>query len=569
MRILTKRSALVLTKIALFATLLSSCGVDQVSTSGNVEHPTLVQSSRILSQASFGPSKEEISRLQTLGTSTWLNDQFAKPQSLHLEYVSKNLPNLGANQPAENLFLESFWQQAITGDDQLRQRVTYALSQILVISFQNDTVATFPRGVASYYDTLAAHAFGNYRDLLESVTLHPMMGIYLSSMRNQKASIGREPDENYAREVMQLFTIGLRNLNMNGTDTTSPPTPTYTNADIKFLAKVFTGWSWAGSNKSDSRFNSAPSDTNLAYVDPNRELMPMQNYGVAYHDFDKIADPDNPPVLFADVAGSLANTSGEASLKIALDKLFNHPNVGPFIGRQLIQRLVTSNPSPAYIGRVAAAFEASNTHPRGDMKALIAAVLLDPEAMDPTNQPTYVAATNGKLREPVLRLANWMRAFHVKSSSGRFMIPNLDDPQLSLGQTPMNSPTVFNFFKPEYQAPGSQITAAGKFAPEMQTTEEISVFGYLNYMQVVIPNGAGISRDVKADYTTELALAALPEPDQLVDYVKLLLTQNQMSDTLRTQIITAIKSNQTNSAKNKVYLAIYLTMASPEYLVQK
>ena len=580
MRILTKRSALVLTKIALFATLLSSCGVDQVSTSGNVEHPTLVQSSRILSQASFGPTIEEINRLQTLGTSAWLNDQFAKPQSLHMAYLNKTLPTLGANQPGQDLFQESFWQQAIKGDDQLRQRVTYALSQILVISFKNNTLASMPRGVASYYDTLGAYAFGNYRDLLQAVTLHPMMGIYLSSLRNQKTQGASVPDENYAREVMQLFTIGLKELNANngyGTDPSVADVATYTNGDIKFLAKVFTGWSWAGPDKTGNRFRGNT-------VDPDRDWKPMQNYGDAYHETVKNPDPNNMPFLFLDTTVALANTSGETSLKIALDKLFNHPNVGPFIGRQLIQRLVTSNPSPAYIGRVAAAFEASSTHPRGDMKALIKAVLLDPEAMDPTNlttNPTYSADKTGKLREPVLRVANWMRAFNANSSSGRFLLTNnnLSNPNDALntpGQTPMNSPSVFNFYRPEFQPPGSGIASYQNthlttklFAPEMQITEESSVVGYLNFMRDVIPSGTGANSDIKADYSRALSLASTPTA--LVDYVDLLLLQNKMSSTLRTDILSAIATipNNSSSASNKVYLAIFLTMASPEYLVQK
>jgi uncharacterized protein (DUF1800 family) len=561
MRSSNSSSILTVLSIAIVTLLLSACGV-KITTSSDVVKPTETQASRMLAQATFGPTADEIKRMETIGTSAWFNDQFAKPQTLHLAYLNQNfvLP-LPANTTGESLFLESFWQQAIKGDDQLRQRVAYALSQILVISFQNDTLASMPRGVASYYDTLGAHAFGNYRDLLEAVSLHPMMGIYLSSLRNQKTAGARVPDENYAREVMQLFTIGLRELNPNGTDTTTPPTPTYTNGDIKFLAKVFTGWSWAGPDKSAGRFSG-----NIA--DPDRDWKPMQNYGSTYHEVIKIADPDNPTSLFTGATSSaLANTSGEASLKIALDKLFNHPNIGPFIGRQLIQRLVTSNPSPAYIGRVAAAFEATGSHPRGDMKALIKAVLLDPEAIAPTAQPTYDSTTTGKLREPVLRLASWMRAFNVSSASGKFKIPNLNSTQNSLGQTPMSSPTVFNFYRPEYQPPNSAIATSGKFAPEMQITEETSVVGYLNFMRSVIPNGVGTSSDVKANYATELQLVVSPE--LLVDRVKLLLTQNQMSDALRNTIISAIKSNANNSAANKVNLAIFLTMASPDYLVQK
>lgn len=542
------RSTLSALRIAAFAALLASCGVE-TSTTSDVAQPTVEQSSRILVQATFGPTAEEINRLKTMGTATWFNNQFAKPQTLHLAYMNNAMASLPAGQPlSENQFFESFWQQAITGDDQLRQRVTYALSQIFVISFQNDVLATMPRGVAHYYDTLGAFAFGNFRDLLEAVTRNPMMGVYLSSLRNEKTVGARVPDENYAREIMQLFTIGLRQLNADGSDTTNPPTPTYTNDDIKGLAKVFTGWSWAGPDTSRGRFVGSSNPT----PDPNRDWLQMQSYAAYHETLEKVFLGVTIP----------ANTSAQDSLKIALDTLFNHPNVGPFIGRQLIQRMVTSNPSPAYIGRVSAAFNNNGQGVRGDMKAVIKAVLLDPEALTP---PT--ANSSGKLREPVLRLAHWMRAFHASSASGRFMLTNTDDPLRSLGQTPMRSPSVFNFYRPEYQPPNTSLIAANLNAPEMQITEETSVFGYLNFMRNAISVGIGVNRDIRADYTPELALAATP--DLLIDRISLLLLQNRMSSALRTQILAAMASNPGNSLINKVYLAIFLTMASPEYLVQK
>jgi uncharacterized protein (DUF1800 family) len=511
-----------------------------------VVHPSQQEAARILSQGTFGPNAAEIDRLSSMGTAAWFNDQFAKPQTLHTVYMNAVQNLLPAGQSlAENQFQESFWQQAVNGDDQLRQRVAFALSEIFVISFQNSTLAANPRGVANYYDMLGAYAFGNFRDLLQAVTLHPMMGNYLSSLRNQKTQGARVPDENYAREVMQLFTIGLRQLNADGTNTTNPPTETYTSDDIKGLAKVFTGWSWAGPDKTDTRFFGGTPD-------PERDWLPMQNY-FKFHE-----------TLAKSVIGTPipANTSADASLKIALDTLFNHPNVGPFIGRQLIQRLVTSNPSPAYIGRVAKVFANNGQGVRGDLKAVIKAVLLDTEAMNAST-----ADSAGKLREPVIRLANWMRAFNATSSSGRFLMGNLDDTLYSLGQTPMSAPSVFNFFRPEYQPPNTSIATANLFAPEMQLTEETSVVGYLNFMRNTIPYGTGSASDVKANYAAELALASTP--DLLVDRISLLLMQNNMSATLRGQILAAINSNPSNSAQNKVYLAIFLAMASPEYLVQK
>jgi uncharacterized protein (DUF1800 family) len=524
--------------------------------------PTASQASRFLSQASFGANNADINTLTNIGISSWINSQFSKPQKSHrlyMESIAATLPNglAGLNQ---NQFFESFWQQAITGEDQLRQRVAYALSQIFVISFQDSGVNNYPRGVAAYYDILETHAFGNYRNLLEAVSLNPMMGTYLTSLRNQKESGTRVPDENYAREIMQLFSIGLYKLNPDGSVQMSngKAAETYSYADITGLAKVFTGWSWAGPDKSASRFFGGNPD-------PNRDWLPMQSYP-AYHS-------TSEKKFLGVTIPAQSTATPEASLKVALDTLFHHPNVGPFIGKQLIQRLVTSNPSPQYVARVAAAFDNNGQGVRGDMKAVIKAILLDVEAR---NDADLNNAGVGKLREPILRLAHWMRAFNVKSTTSRFLMTSLDDPLSALGQSPMRSPTVFNFYRPGYAPPNSSLGSVGLVSPEMQITGETSVVGYLNYMRDIIPNGAGTSRDIKADYSSLSSLASTP--DQLLDRVNLLLMANQMSGDLRNQILAAINSITipTNSVaaadaakNNRVYLAVYLTMASPDYLVQK
>ncbi|MFZ6656209.1 DUF1800 family protein [Undibacterium sp. TJN19] len=524
--------------------------------------PTPTQASRFLGQTTFGATNTDITGLTNSSYSAWIDKQFSLPQKLHKNYMDTQAAGFinGQADLSQNNFFESFWQQAIKGDDQLRQRVTFALSQIMVVSFQDSNVANYPRGVAAYYDTLGANAFGNFRNLLEAVTLHPIMGNYLTSIRNQKESGTQVPDENYAREVMQLFTIGLYQLNQDGSYVLNngKPVETYSSTDISGLAKVFTGWSWAGADKSDSRFFGGNPDA-------NRDWLPMQSYP-KYHSISaKTFLGTTIP------AQSSANTEGD--LKIALDTLFNHPNVGPFIGKQLIQRLVTSNPSPQYISRVAAAFNNNGQGVRGDMRAVIKAVLLDSEAR---NEATLGYASTGKLREPVIRLANWMRAFGVNSTSSRFLMTNLDDPLSGLSQTPMRSPTVFNYYRPGYVPPNSGIATAGLVSPEMQITGETSVTGYLNFMRDAIPNGTGSSRDIKPDYTSMLALAATP--DQMLDQINLLLMANQMSSGLRSQLLTAVNSvtiptNSTANAdaakKNRVYLAIFLSMASPEYLVQK
>jgi uncharacterized protein (DUF1800 family) len=529
---------------------------------GTTDIPNKAQAARFLAQASFGANASSIDMLTSIGISNWIDAQSTVPQTLHRNYMDKVANGLlnGLSGLNQNYFFESFWQQVANGDDQLRQRLTYALSQIMVISFQDSTVANYPRGVASYYDTLASNAFGNFRNLLEAVSLHPMMGLYLTSLRNQKESGTRVPDENYAREVMQLFTIGLYQLNPDGSNVISngKPLETYSNADITGLAKVFTGWSWAGPDKTNTRFYGGTPDV-------NRDWMPMQSYPSFHSTSEKKFLGVTIP------AQSSANP--EASLKVALDTLFNHPNVGPFIGKQLIQRLVTSNPSPQYIARVSATFNNNGQGVRGDLKAVLKAILLDVEAR---NEPNLNNAGTGKLREPVLRLANWIRAFNAKSTSGSYRITSLDDPLFALAQTPMRSPTVFNFYRPGYVPPNTSIANAELVAPEMQITAETSVVGYLNFMRDIIPNGTGSSRDVKADYSALIPLAVTP--DLLLDQINLLLMAGQMSNTLRNQILGAINSvtipstagTSADTAKlNRIYLGIYLTMASPEYLVQK
>jgi uncharacterized protein (DUF1800 family) len=518
-----------------------------------------------LAQATFGPNMNDILAVAQSGNAAWMDSQFAKPQTLHRTYLDGIAATLPAGTKLSQVdFFESFWKQAATSDDQLRQRTAFALSEIFVISFQNSNLPFFPRGVASYYDMLGQHAFGNFRDMLEGVARHPMMGLYLSSMGNKKETDVRVPDENFAREVMQLFSIGLYQLNPDGSLKlkSGVPIETYTHDDIAGLSKALTGWSWAGPDQTENRFKGYT-------FDPNADWLPMQNYA-AYH------SSTEKKFLNASISGS---TSGENDLKIAIDILFNHPNVGPFIGKQLIQRLVTSNPSPAYITRVSNAFANNGNGVRGDMKAVLKAIFLDVEAQNPDFNP---ANPIRKVREPIVRFANWMRAFNAKSASGKFLIGNLDDPMTALGENPLRSPSVFNFQRPGYVPPNTRIAAANLAAPEMQITNEISVAGYLNFMMDVIPNGVGMgsgARDVQANYSEELALSS--SPILLIDRINMLLLNGTMSSTLNSQILSAVNSvviptsTGTNAAQvalaksNRVYLSIFLTMASPEYLVQK
>ncbi|MEP7057382.1 MAG: DUF1800 family protein, partial [Caldimonas sp.] len=466
-----------------------------------------------------------------------------------------------------------------------RQRAAFALSEIMVISFTDATLSNQPRGVSSYYDMLAENAFGNFRKLIEDVSLHPMMGIYLTWLGNQKedAATGRVPDLNFAREITQLFTIGEWKLNADGTyvlDAAGKPAPAYTGADLAGLSQVFTGFSWyAGPNLTDRtnrRFFGQ--DANL-----ERDWRPMQAYdgyapNTSFHSI-------SPKIFFGVTIPAQTQADSEGDLKIALDTLFNHPNVGPFIGKQLIQRLVTSNPSPAYIGRVTAAFNDNGSGVRGDMKALWRAILLDPEARVAGTGTSY-----GKVREPVVRLANFMRAFNATSSSGRYTgIGLTDDPATSLNQTPLFAPTVFNFFRPGYVPTSKVITDAGLVVPELQITHDVSVAGYMNYMRGIVT--VNTSRDIRQDYGAEVALAT--DPAGLVERANLLLFYGAMPDVLKTQLVAAVASRAipapvypvgaasaptptaTNQAAidaaklDRVYIAVFLSMASPDYLIQK
>jgi uncharacterized protein (DUF1800 family) len=557
-----------------------------------VEKPaTRDEAARFLTQATFGPTDADIDRLMLIGYAPWIDEQLAlafdstNTHRAHWEAADAALKaaNPTATTPptaGQNEVFESFWKKAITAPDQLRQRTAFALSQIFVISMVDSTVGNEPRAVADWLDMLGSKGFGSYRTLLESVSLHPMMGAYLTHLRNQKANTttGRVPDENYSREVMQLFSIGLVELNADGsvkTGTGGAALETYTPADITGLARVFTGWSFACPDyPATNCFNNG---SNNSLSDPDRWFKPMLGYP-AFH------STEVKNFLGGTIAVQ-ATADPAASLRAALDTLNAHNNVGPFIGKQLIQRLVTSNPSPAYVAAVAGVFANNGAGQRGDMKAVIKAVLMNPEAR-------VLSDTSGKVREPVLRLSAFMRAFPHRSDTGSFRVGNTDNPGTSLGQSPLRAPSVFNFYRPGFVAPGTQAAARSLVTPELQIASETTAAGYVNTMRDNIASGVGLNnttvngvalnrRDVQGDYSAELALAS--DPTALVERVASRLTYGSAGAALKTEIVTAVNSlaipalnaaasNQAaidTAKRNRVNTALLLVLASPEFVVQK
>lgn len=508
---------------------------------------TDAEAARFLQQAQFSSSEAEIAALRGKGYARWLEEQMVAPR-----YTSGwNWLVSGGYQQTDirfnNYADRMMWNQLIAAPDAVRKRVALAWSEILVVS-SNGTEGYWPSfALAAYWDLLNQHAFGNYRDLLEAITLNPAMGAYLNTLGNRKANAaGRVPDENYAREVMQLFTIGLHELNSDGTLRGGKATETYGAADVSNLACIFTGYELDSSGQQYT-------------TDPTPYRKPMR-FNASRHAGDSVSF----------LGRTVPAGDGPARLSQALDILFNHPNVGPFIGRQLIQRLVTGDPSPAYVGRVAAAFNDNGAGVRGDLRAVVRAVLLDPEARQ---DPTLKGPTWGKLREPMIRLVQWARTFGAKSSDGKWILWDLSDPSEDLGQSPLRSPSVFNFFRPGYVPPGTALAARGQAAPEFQITNETSVAGYLNFIQSVIAWGVWGNSTSKVwveNYVREMAL--VNDPAALVARLNLLLAAGQLSSATVATIRDALASITIWGdweRKQRVWSAIALVMACPEYLVQK
>ena len=535
------------------ALLLAACGGSDgsaptpppVPTPAPVPAPPTITptgAARMLAQATMGSTAGDIARVQSLGFDAWLNEQFVTARATaHWDWLVGAGFRDVANMNSERGFDATVWRQLIGGSDQLRQRVGVGLLDFLVVGISGVSSGWNQFTVAAYLDILMDNAFGNFRTLLTQISTHGAMGLFLTFLGNKKANpaTGSVPDENYARELMQLFTLGLYKLNLDGSQQLvgGQPVETYTQDDVSGLARVFTGWTL------DSTDNTTP----------DRYRRPMVQVAANH-------EPGVKTFLGTTIP---AGTDGVTSLKLALDAIFAHPNVAPFVGKQLIQRLVTSNPSQAYVGRVSTVFENNGSGVRGDLRAVVRAILLDPEAR--ADATAAAASSSGKLREPVMRLTAWARAFGASSPSDAWTIGDTSSTATRLAESIGRAPSVFNFFRPGYTPPNSAIAAAGLVAPEFQITSEPTVIAFLNYMSALIVNGAG---DFKADYTAILTKAA--DSKALVDEANLLLAGNAIGADTLAQIRSAVDSISGATPaglNNRVFTAILLVLAAPEFLI--
>lgn len=532
----------------------------------------LFDASRFLCQATLGANLQEIQRTSLMSKDAWIEEQFKinpRYMSVELDKVYKEVLDWyylnggdSTNQPGLywNQFQYAWWNLNMTNQDKLRQRVAFALSELFVISINAD-IGSYALGLANYYDVLTRNSFGNFRNLLREVTLHPAMGSYLSHLNNPKSNEEENihPDENYAREIMQLFSIGLYELNIDGTyklDSLGNQIPTYDQNDIKEFAKIFTGLSFSA-------------------IMPNRWIDTAQ-FGVDIYlgdltkpmrMFDEYHEPGSKYLLNGFVTPARQN--GMADIEMAIDNLFNHPNVGPFICKQLIQRLIKSNPTPAYVARVSRIFNNDGKNVRGNMAAVIKAILLDPEARD---CDWLSDPKNGQLREPILRYSQFASANELEQYYGRFWNTGYEFLD-NAGQLPFASPTVFNFFSPFYK-PNGPIGDQNLVGPEFQIHNSRTSIGFINQVNNwALYSYVFYSWERDDPYTTLVTteLEALArDPEALVNRLDVLFTHGNLSDRTRSIIKNSMTTlTRGDYREDRVRLALYLIMISPDYAIFK
>lgn len=544
--------------ISIFASLLLGIAGCGGGSGGNKQPPppppvpiTKAEAFQFLNQATFGATETAANDVIAMRYEAWIDDQLQKRPSLQLPHIQSITPPqfMFELQPDR---ADIWFRNSLNGDDQLRQRVAFALSEVMVVS-ELGVLSNQPYALASYYDILARNAFGNYRDLIEEVTLSPAMGAYLSMLGNQKPDplLNIRPDENYARELMQLFSIGLVELNLDGsvrTDTQGEPIPTYDQATIEGFAHVYTGWTYAGNGPFQGAF---PTEARQV------EQMVLRE---EFHD-------TGAKSLLGGVTLP-AGQGGQQDLDDALDNVFSHSNVAPFIAIRLIQRLVTSNPSPGYVSRVATVFNDNGQGTRGDLGAVVKAILLDDEA-----RPALRMELDGKVKEPIIRVTQLWKTYNAASASGRYPY---NFAYIIFGQGPLQSPSVFNFFSPFYAPPG-EIRDSGLVAPELEIATEFLNTYITNYMFLQIfawnhtadpvtdPN---INDDtVLIEFAEEVAIAA--DADALIDMVAGKLLAGEISTTLRDEIAAILATIPPDQGLLRAAETIYLVSTSPEFAYQR
>lgn len=549
-----------------------------VATDPLAKNAGTIDAARLLTQASFGVNHASMDAIaQYASLDQWIDEQMALPATLQLPSVEV-FGNSSFRAPRHYVW----WHTAIKADDQLRQRVAFALSEIFVVSDIDYTLGNAQFGMVSFYDMLATNAFGNFRDLLEDITLHPVMGVYLSMVRNEKADPERNirPDENYAREIMQLFTIGLYELDAGGTPVpVGHPKPAYTQKDVEEYARVFTGWNFADSPEWQS--------SDLTSYDKTTPMVPQE----AFH------DKGSKQLLNGIVAP--AGLTAREDLELALDSLFNHPNVGPFLAKAIIQRLVSSNPSTAYVTRVAAVFNDNGSGVRGDMGATIKAILLDTEA-----RQGYDTVGSGKLKEPLLRATHILRALSAApgaNADGQFHMSTKTSDAVNdiFGQVVQSAASVFNFFSPSFRSgatlPDDPQTPL--YAPELQILSESLVSAANNDLHGLIYNAnnrtdnqsrASIinldgpmfmlrtGRDVYLEHMNMLLMSGTMSADMqavIADYIDNTVAANRidlpapaMQDDATDQQLAELDESVLETI---VVDSIFMMLASPEYMVQR
>ncbi|MEZ4910365.1 MAG: DUF1800 domain-containing protein [Saprospiraceae bacterium] len=543
---------------------------------GSGMNAQLLDASRFLNQATFGANYEDIVAVSQGSYAEWIDDQIQQSPSLMLpellsiwdEIIAADPEAFG---PTALIFNYAWWNINMTNKDLLRQRVAYALSQILVTSIRSD-LEGWGDSVASYYDIFIEEAFGNYKDILTKVALHPAMGYYLSHLNNPREDVENNihPDENFAREIMQLFSIGLVELHANGTpklDSLGKFIPTYSNTDIKQLAKIFTGLAGGATLPMMYCPDEPEFDLNIYCLD---KTVPMKMFGWMH-------EPGNKIFLGQTIIGKQNYTDQEAmdELKEAIDIIFNHPNVGPFVAFRLIQRFTTSNPSPSYVKRVADVFADNGHGVRGDMAAVIKAILLDVEARSAV---IHDDALSGKLREPFIRYTQVARSLPTTSNKNRYW-NNGYNYLWDVKQHVMASPSVFNFYPPDYTV-NATFREENKYGPEFKIHDTSSAISYINNVHVwswssdswggLMYSWHGSEADLDGVWLdTELLEGKADDSEYIINYFDTVFTHGQLTDETRQIIREALAplhwTWDESWRRYRVRTAFYLLLISPDY----